>query len=585
MKSLQIVVGLCVAAGVSCAQQYTITTVAGVGTVMGYYGDTGAATSAQLDYPYQVAVDGKGDFAFVDFYSFVVREVVSGTINTIAGNTKYGYQGDNGPGYQAMISYVHGLTFDPGGNIYIADTSNHVVRIVNPKGNIYTFAGNGTAGNSGDGGKATGASLNSPGGLAADSAGNIYIADYENLTVRKVDTKGTITTIAGTGTYGYSGDGGPATKAALAQPIAVAVDPAGNIYIADTGNNNIREITTDGNIHTLFSNVNATSIAVDAAGSIYYTNPLNSTVQKILSNGTRFTIAGNGFAGFSGDGGPATSAQLNQPQGVAVDPSGNVYVADYANMAIRLLTPQSSSISISNAASGIGSAVAPGEIVAIYGTALGPTGPASQTADANGVFGSQLAGATVSFNGVNAPLLYASNTQINAIVPYEMANSTLANVSVNYGGQSTGSTTIPIVGANPGILTANALGNNQVLALNADGTLNSMSNPAHQGSIVTLYMTGEGTTSPGGVDGAMTPLPPAAPRIPILGPAVFFSGQPGQITWAAEAPGEVAGVLQIDVRMPANLIQTAVTGPIAVPVTVVVGGAFTNGSVTLAVAQ
>ena len=208
-----------------------------------------------------------------------------------------------------------------------------------PRVIISTFAGNGTPGYSGDGGKASNASLNSPAGLVADKAGNIYISDYGNATVRKVDTSGNITTVAGTGTWGYSGDGGPANKAALAHPVALAIDTAGNIYIADPGNLNIREITTDGNIHTVVSNLDAESIAVDAAGSIYYPNYLNSTIQKILSNGTQFTIAGNGTVGFSGDGGPATAAQLNSPYGVAVDSSGNVYVADFANMAIRQLTP------------------------------------------------------------------------------------------------------------------------------------------------------------------------------------------------------------------------------------------------------
>jgi len=584
MKSITIVFGLLAGATALTAQQYTISTVAGIGTVQNYFGDGGPATSAQLDFPFKVAVDAKGDFVLADFYTFVVRQVVGGTINTIAGNAMYGYTGDGGPGAQAMISYVHGLAYDPGGNVYIADTSNHVVRIVNPTGNIYTFAGNGMAGYAGDGGKATAAELNSPAGVASDSAGNIYISDYQTHTVRKVDTKGNITTVAGTGTYGYSGDGGPAAKATLAGPVALAVDSASNIYIADPANLNVREVTADGNIHTVVSNMDVESIAVDSAGSIYFPNYQNSTIQKILTNGTQFTIAGTGTPGFSGDGGPATSAQLNQPWGIAVDKSGNVYVADFANMAIRLLTPVSSSITVANSASGLGMAIAPGEMVAIYGTNLGPSVPASQQPASDGSYGTQLAGTSVSFNGVKAPILYTSPTQIDAIVPYAMANTTLANVSVNYQGQGVGSTNMPVVSVNPGIFTANGTGIGQALALNQDYTVNSMSNPAKQGSVISLYVTGEGPTNPPGVDGKPTPLPPAPPYIPMQPMSVYLSGQFVQILWAAEEPGVVAGVMQMNVRIPTNLIQTAGTGPVAIPVIVVIGSSFTNSNVTIAVA-
>ncbi len=584
MKSLRIVLGLLVAAGAVTAQQYTISTVAGVGTVQNYFGDGGPATTAQLDFPFKVAVDTKGDFVIADFYTFVVREVVGGTINTIAGNASYGFQGDNGPGNQAMISYVHGLAFDPGGNVYIADTSNYRVRFVNPQGNIYTFAGNGTSGYAGDGGKAINAELTSPAGIVADSAGNIYIADYGNSTVRKVDTKGNISTFAGTGTWGYSGDGGPANKALLAHPVSLGVDPAGDIYIADPGNTNIREVTTDGNIHTIVTNIDAESIAVDSAGSIYYPDYNNSTIRKILSSGTQFTIAGNGTAGFSGDGGPATSAQLNTPYGVAVDPSGNVYVADFANMAIRLLTPVPTTIGVVSAASGLGLAVAPGEMVAIYGTNLGPAAPASQQPDSNGVYESQLAGTTVSFNGLNAPILYTSATQIDAIVPYAMANATMANISVNYQGQSLVSTNVPIVPDYPGIFTLTGTGTGQAAALNQDYSVNSITNPAQQGSTVMIYLTGEGTTTPPGTDGALTPLPPAPARVPLQPVSVFLSGQQVNVPYAGEAPGVVAGLLQINAQIPPDLIQSPGTLPVAVPVQIIIGSSFAQAGVTIAVA-
>jgi uncharacterized protein (TIGR03437 family) len=585
MKSIQIVFGLLLAAGAATAQQYTISTVAGIGTVQGYYGVPGPATQNPLDFPFKVAIDSKGNLFIADYYTYIVREVTAGTINTIAGNTNPGFAGDDGPGFQAQISFVHGLAADTKGNLFIADTSNARVRVVNlSTGNIFTFAGNGTSGYSGDGAKAVNASLNSPAGVVADSAGNVYIADYGNSTVRKVDTSGNITTVAGTGTWGYSGDGGPANKAALAHPVALAVDPAGNIYIADPGNLNIRRITADGNIHTIASNLDAESIAVDAAGSIYYPNYLNSTVQKILSNGTQFTIAGNGTVGFSGDGGAATAAQLNQPYGVAVDSSGNVYVADFANMAIRQLTPAVSTVTAVNAASGVGLAVSPGEIIALYGASLGPQAPAIQHPDSNGFYGTELAGVTVSFNGVNAPLIYVSGSQINAIVPYEVVPGSMATIQVDYQGQTMATQTLPVVVTAPGIFTADSSGTGEASVINQDGSLNSASNPARPGTVIAFYLTGEGQTNPGGVDGETTPLPPAKPPVPLAGIAVFLNGQQAQVPYAAEAPGLVAGIMQVDAQIPLNVVQNPSTSPIAVPLLMIVGPAFTQTGITVYIA-
>jgi uncharacterized protein (TIGR03437 family) len=585
MKSIQIVFGLLLAAGAGTAQQYTISTVAGIGTVEGYYGNFGPATQAPLDFPFKVSVDSKGDLFIADYYTYVVRQVAGGMISTIAGDSTPGFQGDGGPGTQAEISFVHGLASDSKNNLYIADTTNARVRMVDAStGNISTFAGNGTSGYTGDGSKAVNASLNSPAGLVADKAGNIYISDYGNSTVRKVDTSGNITTVAGTGTWGYSGDGGPANKAALAHPVALAIDTAGNIYIADPGNTNIREMTTDGNIHTIASNLDAESIAVDTAGSIYYPNYKNSTIQKILSNGTQFTIAGNGTTGFSGDGGPATAAQLNTPYGVAVDSAGNVYVADFANMAVRQLTPVGSSVTAVNAASGVGLAISPGEIISLYGAALGPPAPAIQQPDANGFYGTQLAGTTVSFNGANAPLIYVSASQINAIVPYEVGVSGMATIQVNYQGQSMATETLPVVVTAPGIFTANSSGTGEASVINQDGSVNSASNPARPGTIIAFFLTGEGQTNPGGVDGKTTPLPPAAPPAPQQAIAVFLNGQQAQLPYAAEAPGLVAGIMQVDAQVPLNVVQNPSTSPIAVPLVIILGPAFTQNGVTVYIA-
>jgi uncharacterized protein (TIGR03437 family) len=607
MKNLQIIFGLLLAAGAATAQQYNISTIAGIGQVEGYFGDGGPATSGQFAYPLRVTVDSKGNYYIADFLTWVVREVSGGTINTIVGcenpcttPTASGFMGDGGPAVQAQISDVHGLATDSNLNIYLADTGNGVVRkvtapgsITAPAGVISTFAGVAPAlgavthGYSGDGGPATAAELSQPSGVAVDSSGNVYIADYGNSTVRKVDTSGKISTIAGTGVWGYSGDGGPANKAMLGEPTAIAIDPANNIFIYDSSNSDIREITTDGNIHTLVSNVSAGAIAVDAADSIYLADSNSHTVRKILADGTQYVIAGiPGNPGFSGDGGPGLLAQLNQPNGVALDASGNVYVADSQNQVIRLLTPVSSSISVVNAASGNGVSIAPGEIVAIYGNGLGPSTLAVAQPESNGYYGTQLAGTTVSFNGTNAPMIYTSSTQVAAIVPYSMPIGSAANVSVMYQGQTfTTNSAIPITGSIPGIFTADASGKGQAATVNQDGSINSSTSPAPEGSVVSFYVTGEGQTSPAGVDGK--PAPATAPfPSPVLPVTVTLNGQNVLVRYAGGAPGEVAGLMQVNVLIPPNLVYPfPAGGPVNVPAVIQVGYVSSQANVTISVSQ
>ncbi len=276
----------------------------------------------------------------------------SPTITTVVGTGVAGYAGDGGPALSAEIDSPYGVSVDASGNVYIADTGNSVIRKVDSSGKITTIAGNGTKGYGGDSGPATSATLFSPDRAVADKAGNVYIADYYNNRIRKVDTSGTITTVAGTGTQGYNGDGIPAVTAQLSLPGAVAVDTAGNIYIVDTWNNRIRKIDPSGTINTIagtgFPGVlgdggPATSaqlnepegIAVDSSGNVYIADYGNSKIRKIDTTGTINTFAGRGETGFGGDGGPATAATLNLPTGVDVDRAGNVYIADYQNNCIR----------------------------------------------------------------------------------------------------------------------------------------------------------------------------------------------------------------------------------------------------------
>ncbi|GAB4088472.1 hypothetical protein GCM10028785_11410 [Hydrogenophaga soli] len=277
-------------------------------------GDGGPATLAQISgdtdanaYP-GLTVDAAGNIYIADFNNNRVRKVdaVTGLISTVAGNGTAGFSGDGGAATAAQLSYPTRVAVDASGNLYIAG-GGRIRKVAAATGLISTVAGNGTIGYGGDGGPATAAALNSPMGMALVASGDLYFADMNNARIRRVDAAtGTITTVAGTGTWGYSGDGGAATAAKLGSPSGVARDAAGNFYIADYDNNRIRK--------------------VDA-------------VTGIIS-----TVAGNGTAGFGGDGGVATAAQLSWPTGIAVDAAGNLYIADNQNNRVRKVDAASGNI-------------------------------------------------------------------------------------------------------------------------------------------------------------------------------------------------------------------------------------------------
>ncbi len=328
-----------------------LTVVAGNGSA-DFSGDGGPATSASLFFPVGVAVDAAGNIYIADSFNNKVRKVSNGIITTFAGNGATGFSGDGGPATSAALSYPDAVAVDSLGKVYIADSSNGRVRKVSG-GIISTFAGNGLPGFGGDGGSATQASLSNPAGLAVDSSNNVYIADENYNRIRKV-SNGIITTVAGNATGGFSGDGGLASNASLNRPAGVAVDQAGNIYIADTGNYRVRKvangvITTiagsgatgfsgDGSVATSasFGGLNPTTstavfgpmgVTADAFGNVYVADTLNYRIRKV-SGGTITTVAGAGIAGVSGDGGAATGALLFSPMGVSVDAAGSFYIAD-----------------------------------------------------------------------------------------------------------------------------------------------------------------------------------------------------------------------------------------------------------------
>ena len=330
----------------------TITTVAGTGE-RGFGGDGGPATQALLNYPRDVAVDGAGNLYIADQGNNRIRKVdFSGEIITVVGTGERGFGGDGGPATQALLNFPHDVAVDGAGNLYIADWTNNRIRKVDSSGVITTIAGTGERGFSGDGGLAVQAQLRRPTGVATDSAGNLYIADEDNERVRKVDSAGVISTIAGSGERGSGGDGGPATEAQLNGPVGVAADSAGNLYIADRLNHRIRKVDSAGTITKFAGGGEITfsgdggpadkaqlripiGVAADTAGNLYIADTGAHRIRKVDSSGGITTIAGTGERGFSGDGGPATEAQLDGPVGVAADTAGNLYIADWNNDRIR----------------------------------------------------------------------------------------------------------------------------------------------------------------------------------------------------------------------------------------------------------
>jgi uncharacterized protein (TIGR03437 family) len=331
-----------------------ITTVAGTGT-FGYSGDGGPATSAQISRPYGIAIDGAGNLYIADYDNHRIRRVsTGGVITTVAGKGTGGFSGDGGLATSALLWFPHGVSVDDSGTLYIADLYNNRIRKVSPAGIISTLAGTGSSGFSGDGGPATNAQLAYPYSAAVDGAGNVYIADRQNHRIRRVSPAGMITTVAGKGTGSDSGsDGGPATSAILNFPSDVALDAAGNIYIPD-GTLRIRKVSTSGMITTVAGNglqysgdggpaasaqlFNPYGVAADATGNFYIADSRNYRIRGVSPDGMITTIAGTGVIGFSGDSGPATSARLAGPKGLAVDQSGNLYFADGSSR-VRKVSP------------------------------------------------------------------------------------------------------------------------------------------------------------------------------------------------------------------------------------------------------
>jgi len=500
-----------------------IQTLAGDGTA-GYNTDGVPAATAELNAPTGLAFDPWGNLLLADTGNQRVREISAGAISTFAGTGAAGTGQEGLTPAETPLRSPRGVCTGRDGSVYIVDTDNHRVLVALPGSVVETFAGNGSPGDAGDGESARLAQLNLPGACALDGAGDVFIADTSNHRIREVTAAGMIVTVAGSGVAGHLGDGGAATAAALYAPSGVAVDSSGDIFIADTGNHAIRLVTPDGLIHT---------------------------------------IAGQGTPGFSGDGGEALTAFLDSPSGMLLDGAGNLYFADTGNNRVRRLMPEADTVSVGpapvsaalalvNAASQSQGAVAPGEIVTIYGAAIGPTSGAAGSFDASGLIGNMLAGAEVSFDGVPAPLFYAQASQINAQVPYTVAGQSVTQVVVTYQGQLAGTLSLPVVAAAPALFAA---------ALNQDGSLNSSSAPAARGTVVTFFGTGEGLTNGANIAGQAAAAPYPIPMLPVT---LTVAGVSAQLLYAGEAP-TFAGLLQVDAVIPGGFVPS---GPVAVQLSV-----------------
>jgi hypothetical protein len=334
-----------------------IVTYAGRGTE-GFSGDGGTATRAQMDQPSGITVDAKGNVYFIDDFNERVRKVAPNhKITTVAGTGITGDDGDGGPATQATFQFGEGggIAVDAQGDIYIADPTKSRVRVITPDGIIHPFAGSfNNEGNRGDGGLAVNAALMDPFALAVDSRGDVFIADSGANNIREVTPDGIIHTVAGNGTGGFSGDGGRATSAEIFAPSDIAVDGQGDLFILDSGNNRVREVTTDGIMHTIAGNgtagfsgdkglaVNAQlnftfegGLAVDVKGDVFIADSGNNRIREVTTDGMIKTVAGNGTAGHRGDHGSPIKAQLNNPTGLAIDAKGDLFIADTFNSRIR----------------------------------------------------------------------------------------------------------------------------------------------------------------------------------------------------------------------------------------------------------
>ena len=587
------------------------------------------APTAVLSGPSGLALDPAGNLYVADRFDNLIQKIsTSGIAEPVAGNGTLRFAGDGGPAVSALLNTVSGVAADQFGNIFIADQMNGRVREVLTSGVITTFAGGGNS--SGDGVPANSARLVYPNALTFDPEGNLYIADSGTERIRKVSTSGVITTVAGNGTQGSSGDGGPAASAELFNPSGVAADGSGNVYILDNGKagTSVRQVSPSGTITTLLAAPSLaqggtaanplygpTGIAVDASGTLYIAEetllptvgsgeiPRPFRIEKVSQgtfttfaqtgggpitadgSGDLYTMSPNGIEKIAADGTVellVVTGTIGGANAIAAGPGSTIYLAEQYSVLLVQPTggaPVTSPVMVSavfDAASESAAPVSPGKIVAIYGSGFGSPLQAASNVPSNGVFGTSLNGTTVAFNGIAAPILYAGPTQIIAVTPYEITGAS-AQVVVSYQLQSSNAVSVPLAATAPSLFTSNQTGAGEVAAVNdADGTLNSAVNPVKIGDYISLFATGEGQTSPPGADGATGGSTAARP---IANVGVTVGGVAAEVQYAGGVSGDVAGLMQINVPIPAGVPPGGY-----VPVVLTVGNAASNSGTWIAVA-
>lgn len=590
--------------------QGIITTVAG-SDKQGFSGDKGPATKAGLNGPSGVAFDALGNLYIADQVDFAIRKVdKNGTITTVAGcGSLASCQPFLGGNAIKTIVNPYDIVVDKAGNIYATDGSRNAVVKVSTSGIMTAFAGTGNPGvNLGDGGPADKASLETPVGMDIDSSGNIYIADLAHDRIRKVTPGGIISTVAGGAGNGYAGDGGKATSAKLNNPHGVAVDAVGNLYIADTNNFVVRKVDKSGIITTIAGiagqiviigpapeGVPATTVplvspwavTVDKAGNLYIAEWLGYRVRKVDKNGIVTTFAGNGSSGFSGDGGPATSAMFKTPEGMRFDSAGNMYVADNLNNRVRKISqPHAAPVVnalgvVNNASFAPGSnAVAPGSIAAVFGSNMNDgSNVLFSSFGADGKLVATLADAQVTVNGERVPIFYATPNQLGIQIPTDLTGSS-ATIVVKTGGLASAIQNISVAPTAPGLFSTDQSGHGQgaILIANTNtlvaptGSIPGRdSRPAKPGDFITIFCTGLGVVSP-----ALDTGERGANNTTVAKPTVTIDGNQAVVEFSGNAPGFV-GLDQINVQVPASTR----TGN-DIPIVVTIGGQQSN-TVTIAV--
>jgi uncharacterized protein (TIGR03437 family) len=491
-------------------------------------GDNSPATSARLYGPAQAFPGPNDTLLIVDQKNNRIRQIAAdGRITTVIGSNLHAFFAPNIPATSSPLDWPSTAAYAPDGSLYFAELHSHRIARLAPNGRLQLIAGTGFAGDAPENATATTARLNTPTHLIFDAAGNLLIADQGNHKVRRITPAGIITTLAGTGAAGFSGDDGPAAAARLNQPNALALDPAGNLYIADMGNHRVRRVAPDGTITT---------------------------------------VAGTGQPGRGPDNVPATASALRFPNSIAIHPSGDLLIADWQNFRIRRVTfgprPAIAAGGVVNGASFAAGPVAPGALISLFGANLAPS---LQQAAALPL-PRELAGVRVVSAGRAWPLVFVSPNQINAQVPYGLPPGPVA-LTVSTAAGDSAAETVTIAPAAPGIFLRDG---RRAIAQNQDFRLNDPATPEARGRVLTVYLTGQGP-----LDGNLE-AGEAAPTTTLLralaAPVATVGGRPARVLFLGLSPGFV-GLAQANIEVPAD----APPGP-AVELTLSLNGQPANAA-------